>query len=871
VSTSRHLHAAFHVSHIDTLQWSAYAGAAVVVAAANGSDTVRGGVAVSTRIVSRIALPMAVVLGCGPSDGENVDAVQRAGTVAIEDFGDGVVAANHPEGAGVPGVWYDATNDAFATPSASTLDGAAAMRIDDGGFTNGVYAIYAGAIPETGTYRLRVPIAIVEATATATDAIDAYEVGVAVGAGAVHRGPNPSDLDPPSAATGQVPGLTVGDDTGLGTQIVETAEFDATAGDDLLIAFGTDVHTGDWSANAGAWAGGYILVGAIELVSVDPPDTSLVIDNDDGAPDYTVAGAWTVSGGVGYAGGTYAFSSAGNAASATWTRSVPAGFYEVEAIYRSGANRSASAMYSIDVAGEEVLTKALDQRYLDLSWRKLGLIEVPEEAEVSVTLDAATSQVPGVVIADAVRLVPSDGPPPIDPPELRLAALTVFDDIDDVGALQATIDQLADLHYNAVAVHTRYRGDATYVPNKSDGTYPNSEPRNAQAGDVDVLEEVTTRGHAAGLAVFAYVNTHLVTSSVDVIADPQHVVNTHPEWRTWAYNGGMPVVQETLDDPEGLWLEPALPEVREYNADIVGDIALNYDIDGVILDRIRYPQTNFTRETGDFGYHPDAVSAFNDEYDKEGVPDPYDPDWIEFRQRAITDNVDAIYRRLTDIDDQLVLLAYPIGRFDDAIEYNYQDWPEWLRGRHIDGVLPQIYTADNVSFAARLDQHAAAYGGDRLLGVTIDAFSPGIDVAGQIELSRVAGLDGTSPFRHGTMGALGYLEDLESAYDGIAELPAMPWKGASIAKLKLRALCSDAPNVERRWRIRNPNAWSIEATYWLLDSMQNGNYFAPPGDSFVVTQTKSGANIVVLTWYDHEGRLRLAIDLSLGLPCDWWS
>lgn len=813
---------------------------------------------------------MAFVLGCGSSEGETDDVLPRASTVVIEDFVDGVMAENHPEGAGVPGVWYDATNDAFGTPSASTLDGAPAMRIDDGGFTNGVYAIYAGAIPETGTYVLRVPIAVVEDEATATDAIDAYEVGVAVGADAAHRGPNPSDLAPPSAAIGHVPGLTVGDDTGLGAQVVETAEFQATAGDDLLIAFGTDVHTGDWSANSGAWVGGYILVGAIELVAVGPSDTSLVIDNDDGAPDYTVAGPWTVSGGVGYAGGTYAFSTAGNAASATWARTVPAGFYEVEAIYRSGTNRSPAAMYSVAVAGEQVLTKALDQRYLDLSWRKLGLIEVSEESEVSITLDAAASQTPGVVIADAVRLVPSDGPPPVDPPELRLAALTVFDDIDDVGAIQATIDQLVDLHYNAVAVHTRYRGDATYVPNKNDGTYPNSEPRSPQAGDVDVLEEVTTRGHAAGLAVFAYVNTHLVTSGVDVVADPQHVVNVHPEWRTWAYNGGMPVVQETMDDPEGLWLDPALPEVRAYTADIIGDIALNYAIDGVILDRIRYPQTGFTRESRDFGYHPDAVSAFNDEYDKEGIPDPYDPDWIEFRQRAVTANVDAIYRRLTGIDDQLVLLAYPIGRFNDAIEYNYQNWPEWLRGRHIDGVLPQIYTGDNASFAARVNQHAAAYGGDRLLGVTLDAFDPGIDVAGQIELTRMAGLDGTSPFRHGTMGALGYFEDLESAYDGIAELPAMPWKGAKIAKLQLRSLCSDQPKVERRWRIRNPNAWSIEATYWLLDSAQHGTYFAPPGDSFFLTQAKHGVNIVLLTWYDHKNRLRLAIDLSLGFPCSWW-
>src|SRR5690606_17954163 len=245
---------------------------------------------------------------------------------------------------------------------------------------------------------------------------------------------------------------------------------------------------------------------------------------------------------------------------------------------------------------------------------------------------------------------------------------------------------------------------------------------NPQAGTVDVLAEYVTRGHAAGLRVFAYVNTHLVTDGDDTAAAPTHVLNTHPEWRTYAYNAGTPVVQTTAHDPEGAWLEPALPAVRRYLTDVISDIAVTYDIDGVILDRIRYPQTAFTRENRDFGYHPEAIERFNRRYRKRGVPDPRDPDWIAFRQEAVTANVAAIYDRLTRIDPDLLLLAYPIGRFNDAINFNYQDWPTWLTEGVIDGVLPQIYTADAATFSAQLTQHAEAYGGDRLLGVTLDAF-----------------------------------------------------------------------------------------------------------------------------------------------------
>ena len=91
-------------------------------------------------------------------------------------------------------------------------------------------------------------------------------------------------------------------------------------------------------------------------------------------------------------------------------------------------------------------------------------------------------------------------------------------------------------------------------------------------------------------------------------------------------------------------------ELRRYLADIVGDIASNYEIDGVILDRIRYPQTAFTRENRDFGYHPEAIERFNRLHRRSGVPDPRDPEWIAFRQEAITDTVEAIHRRLGEID-----------------------------------------------------------------------------------------------------------------------------------------------------------------------------------------------------------------------------
>ena len=114
-------------------------------------------------------------------------------------------------------------------------------------------------------------------------------------------------------------------------------------------------------------------------------------------------------------------------------------------------------------------------------------------------------------------------------PEARLAIVTVFDDINDVASIQSQIDNIVSLKHNSIAIHARYRGDATYFPNKTNSTYTNAEPRSTTAGSIDVIEEFTTRGHAAGHKVFDYVNCFLVTDGSNTDSRSAHVLNTHPE------------------------------------------------------------------------------------------------------------------------------------------------------------------------------------------------------------------------------------------------------------------------------------------------------------------------------------------------------
>lgn len=758
--------------------------------------------------------------------------------LVVEDFAGGVFRpAAHPNGAGVYGAWYDASHNTFGGAAAATLEGDPAMRITDGGFTNGLYAIYQGAVPQSGTWQLQVEMKIIEDPAN-SNGIRAYQVGVANGAAAQHRGAGTTFL--PGLTTVGTYGapLTTADNTSNPTQVVQTGTFEAAAGDDLLIAFGTDVSSGGWNLNSGTWGTSHVLIDNIVLIPINVGGVVLVADNDDGAPVYTETGSWTLSGSTGYNGGTYKFASAGAAATATWTVDLPrADLYEVAVQFRAGTNRATQTRYEVTTAAGTEVAFA-DQTGVNLDWVTLGTYSFGA-GPASVTLDAAGSSPVGtVVIADAVRFRTVDGPLPPDPPEMRLAVITVFDPVASASSIQAMVNQIASLNYNAIAVHARYRGDATYFPNKTNSLFPNNEPRSPAAGSVDVLEQFVTHGHAAGLKVYAYVNTHLVTDGANSDARPNHVVNVHPDWITWAYNGGSPIPQTTATDSEGLWLEPALPEVRYYIADICGDIMMNYACDGIILDRIRYPQTAFTRANKDHGYHPQAIAAFNAAYGKSGIPSPSDPDWIQFRRDQITLAVQEIHNTITAIDPANELLAYPIGRFSDAINFNYQEWTKWLNAGVIDGVLPQIYSTNNGTFSSVADQHLAAYGGERLLGVTLNAFTSGVDVDGQIAITRAKGFDGVSPFRHGTMGALGYFNDLNNVFLSTAPWPDMPWKALApdttppAAPANLALVLEDDAIVVIDW---DNNAEADLAGYNVYRSTVTGG----PYDKISSMQTRS--------------------------------
>jgi uncharacterized lipoprotein YddW (UPF0748 family) len=374
-----------------------------------------------------------------------------------------------------------------------------------------------------------------------------------------------------------------------------------------------------------------------------------------------------------------------------------------------------------------------------------------------------------------------DSNPPIDDrlAEGRAIWTVVFDPLANPADIETLMDLAKNQGYNTILFQVRFRGDTFYIPNRSDATFENPEPPSrylkTPLTKFDPLQYAIDYGHERGLEIHAYVNYAVVTES-SAPSDPNHVYNAHPEFITYRYSGGTtrPMLPSEGD---GAYIDPGVPAANEYTQQVFLDIIKNYDIDGIHLDHIRYPQTQWDRSI-DWGYNPTAVERFNLEYNLSGLPDPADTRWIEWRQRQVSGFVRDFYSAATALKPWLKISASVIARtpdFYDSLNYCYQNWPLWMSEGWLDIAVPMIYNSDTDDVAAVMAACIDARQ-DRLLYAGLRAYGsssfPPASLVTNIETAQQQKQNGVALFRYGTAVAEGYTDAIESA--GLFSEPAKP-------------------------------------------------------------------------------------------------
>jgi len=174
----------------------------------------------------------------------------------------------------------------------------------------------------------------------------------------------------------------------------------------------------------------------------------------------------------------------------------------------------------------------------------------------------------------------------------------------------------------------------------------------------------------------------------------------------------------------GIYLDPAVPEVRERLVALFRDLVERYpDLDGLHLDYIRHPGVlPFTPgsrfEVGlDFGYGALGRARYRAE---TGQPDPIEgapagtvrgaARWDDWRREQVTALVESIAATSRALRPDLVLSAAVIAYVDRAYLTLAQDWRGWLESGALDLAIPMVYTLDDRLFRYQLE----SFGGSAL-------------------------------------------------------------------------------------------------------------------------------------------------------------
>ncbi len=219
----------------------------------------------------------------------------------------------------------------------------------------------------------------------------------------------------------------------------------------------------------------------------------------------------------------------------------------------------------------------------------------------------------------------------------------------------------------------------------------------------DPLALAIELAHERGMDLHAWVNVVPAWWGSAPPDDPRHLWHTHPEWFWYDQDGE----RQALCDGFYVSLNPCLPEVRAYLVEVMEELATRYELDGLHLDYIRFPNEHpaIPRGSG-LDYPRDARTLTLYRRETGLAPDDDAAAWNRWRAEQVTRLVREIRVALDRAAPDLVVGA-AVGPEPERALHHFQDVETWLREGLLDLVFPMNYTADPDLFARRLADWSA--------------------------------------------------------------------------------------------------------------------------------------------------------------------
>jgi len=253
------------------------------------------------------------------------------------------------------------------------------------------------------------------------------------------------------------------------------------------------------------------------------------------------------------------------------------------------------------------------------------------------------------------------------------------------GELIRLLDELQAAGINAVFFQIRSECDAMYVSSFEPWSFwLTGQQGRAPSPFYDPLHFAVQETHKRGMELHAWFNPYrAVREGGRYAVDPNHVSIKHPDWILT-----FPAYPNTTQK----WLDPGLPEVRNYITSIVMEVVRRYDVDGVHFDdyfyvypdaRVNLPGIA-TQDDATFRNHPRGFASRSD-----------------WRRDNINLFVKMVHDSIRVVKPFVKFGLSPLGIWKSGVPagtsgldaYNaiYADAVAWLTMNIVDYIAPQLY------------------------------------------------------------------------------------------------------------------------------------------------------------------------------------
>ncbi len=308
----------------------------------------------------------------------------------------------------------------------------------------------------------------------------------------------------------------------------------------------------------------------------------------------------------------------------------------------------------------------------------------------------------------------------------------------------AVIKKCVEYNINAIYVETWYNGKTIGMTEN-----PLIQHYTAQHGDYDALEGFVRIGHEYGIQIHAWVENFFIGTTNQQQNDSEHLSNYNEDWLLLDRDGKHYYVSAEYGN--FIFLNPQNRECRDLVLSIYRELLENYELDGLHLDYIRYPEHN---GSADFGYNKDTIEAFQKEYGYKTDPRSYKAgskeykNWIAFRQNVITTFVKEVNDLVKEVRPEAWITAACYPSLTDAPNQIYQYTSQWVKLGYIDQVFSMTYSngteyvKNNAESFINACKDKALYS----TGLTLFSGNSGEELLSQIRGVREVGATGQAFF-----------------------------------------------------------------------------------------------------------------------------